>query len=212
LPLNEEAPDPMIDGWAKGKIDPLLMRLALPLARLGVTANAVTVAGCLVGLAGALAVAAGHAFIGLLLIVASRLADGLDGAVARLTGPTDLGGFLDIVLDFVFYGAVPLGFVLADPSANAAAGAALIFSFYVNGASFLAFAAIAEKRRLKGAARGAKSIYFTTGLAEAGETLAFFAAFCLFPQWFAPLAWLFAALCLYTALARIGEAFARFRE
>ena len=31
----------------------------------------------------------------------------LDGSVARLTQPTDAGGFLDIALDFVFYATIP---------------------------------------------------------------------------------------------------------
>ena len=109
-----------------------------------------------------------------MLILASRIGDGLDGAVAKIAGKTDLGGYLDIVLDFVFYGAIPLGFVLADPAANATAGAVLLLSFYVNGASFLAYAAIAEKRKLATTVRGPKSLFFTTGLAEATETIVVF--------------------------------------
>ena len=124
-------------------------------------------------------------------------------AVARATKKTDLGGYLDIVLDFAFYGMIPLGFVLADPAANAVAGAVLILSFYVNGSSFLAYAIMAEKRGLDTGQRGAKSLYFTTGLAEATETLAVFAAFCLFPGAFAPIAFVFAAICFYTAASRI---------
>ena len=91
----------------------------------------------------------------------------------------------------------------ADPAANAVAGAALIFSFYVNGGSFLAYAVMAEKRGLKTEERGEKSLFFTTGLAEATETIAFFVAFCLFPAWFSVLAGIFAVLCLYTATSRI---------
>ena len=155
------------------------------------------------GLLAAAAIAAQWYLVGLALLLVSRLGDGLDGAVASITGKTDLGGFLDIVLDFVFYGAIPLGFVLADPAANAVAGAALIFSFYVNGGSFLAYAVMAEKRGLKTEERGEKSLFFTTGLAEATETIAFFVAFCLFPAWFSVLAGIFAVLCLYTATSRI---------
>ena len=125
----------------------------------------------------------------------SRLGDGLDGALARIRGKTDLGGYLDIVLDFVFYGAIPLGFVIADPQANAVAGAVLIFSFYVNGASFLAYSIIAEKRKMETSVRGEKSIFFTAGLAEATETIAVFVAFCLFPAWFPQIAYTFAAVC-----------------
>ena len=193
----------MLDGWARRRLDPLLDRLAARLAAAGATPNAITVGACAVDLLAAAAIAAQWYLVGLALLLISRLGDGLDGAVASITGKTDLGGFLDIVLDFVFYGAIPLGFVLADPAANAVAGAALIFSFYVNGGSFLAYAVMAEKRGLKTEERGEKSLFFTTGLAEATETIAFFVAFCLFPAWFSVLAGIFAVLCLYTATSRI---------
>ncbi len=173
------------------------------LAGAGVTANQITVFACLAGLAGAAAIGAGLFGAGLALIAASRVGDGLDGAVARATRPTEFGGYLDIVLDFVFYGAVPLGFVFADPAANGLAGAVLLFSFYANGASFLAYAAVARQHRMRTEARGAKSLYFTTGLAEATETYLAFGAFCLFPRHFPAIAWIFAGLCLYTALSRI---------
>ena len=77
--------------------------------------------------------------------------------MARHSFRTDRGGFLDIVLDFAFYAAIPLGFVLARPVTNAVAGAVLLASFYVNGASFLAYAVMAERRGLSGTARGPKS-------------------------------------------------------
>lgn len=193
----------MLDGWGRRKLDPLLNRIAAGVARGGIGADAVTLAGCGIGLAAAALVAVGWFGTAFVLIVLSRLADGVDGAVARINGPTDLGGFLDIVLDFVFYGAVPLGFVLFDPVANGVAGAVLLFAFYVNGASFLTFAVMAEKRRLVSTARGSKSLFFTTGIAEAGETLAVFLLACLFPEWFPVLAYAFASITLYTALSRI---------
>lgn len=158
----------------------------------------------------AAAIMLGQYGAGLALILASRLCDGLDGAVARHTRKTDRGGYLDIVLDFAFYGAVPLAFVLARPEDNAVAGAVLLASFYLNGSSFLAFAVMAEKRGLApdagSAARGAKSLYFTTGLAEATETIAVFCLFCLLPGAFPIVAYLFAALCVATAAARIALA------
>jgi phosphatidylglycerophosphate synthase len=201
----------MLDGWAKARIDPALNRAGRRLANVGVTANAVTVLAFLVGLAAVIAIASGLYWLGLVLILVSRLGDGLDGMVARHTQKTDFGGYLDIVLDFAFYGLVPLGFVLADPASNALAGAVLILSFYVNGASFLAYAVMAERRGLTTEARGEKSLFFTTGLAEATETIAFFAAFCLFPAWFPALALVFAVLCFYTALSRIVIAGRTFR-
>lgn len=200
----------MLDGLLKPGLDPLLDRAAKWLVKRRIGADAVTLAGFAVGLAAAGAIAFEAYLIGLVLLLASRIGDGLDGAVARQTQNTDFGGYLDIVLDFAFYGAVPLGFVLADPSANAVAGAVLILSFYVNGASFLAYAIMAERRGLSTEARGPKSLFFTTGLMEASETIAFFVAFCLFPNWFPALAYVFAGLCFYTALSRIvlaGRAF-----
>lgn len=200
----------MLDGFARQKIDPALMAMAGALKRAGLTANQVTLAGFVIGLCAAGAIAADWYITGLVLILASRLADGLDGSLAKLTRTTDFGGYLDIVLDFAFYGAIPLAFIMADPEANALSGGTLILSFYVNGASFLAYATIAEKRKLEGNPRGTKAFYFTTGLAEATETLAVFVIACLFPGWFAILAWCFAAICFYTAMVRILEARSRF--
>lgn len=199
----------MLDGAARRLMGPGLERLGGALAKRGVAADQVTAAGFVVGLAAAGAIAAELYTLGLLLILASRLCDGLDGAVARHTQKTDRGGFLDIVLDFAFYGAIPLAFALARPEANALAAATLLFSFYVNGASFLAYSVMAERRGLVTHARGEKSLYFTAGLAEATETIAAFLLFCLFPAAFAPLAYCFAALCLVTAGSRIALAVRR---
>lgn len=193
----------MLDGWARTRIEPWLDWIGRSLARAGVSANAVTFAAFGLGLAAALAIAFGAFWLGLALILISRLGDGLDGAVAKATQRTDLGGYLDIVLDFGFYGAIPLAFAIAKPADNALPAAVLILSFYFNGASFLAFSIMAEKRKLSTTARGEKSLFFTTGLAEASETIAAFAIFCLFPAWFGPVAYGFAALCFYTALSRI---------
>lgn len=193
----------MLDGWARRRIDPATERLASLIARTGISANAVTLLAFVIGALAGVAVAYQHFLVGLALIVVSRLGDGLDGAVARIRGKTDYGGYLDIVLDFFFYGAIPVGFALADPAANAVPAAVLVFSFYVNGASFLAFAILAERRRLATVARGEKSIFFTTGLAEATETITVFVLACVFPAWFPLLAYVFAAVCFYTALSRI---------
>ena len=193
----------MLDGILRRLLGPALDAAGRRLAARGLTADAVTVAGLAVGAAAAAAIATEAYLLGLALLLLSRLADGLDGAVARHTRKTDFGGFLDITLDFAFYGLVPLAFVAADPQARGLAGATLLFSFYVNGASFLAFAVMAEKRGMGTEARGPKSLYFTTGLAEATETIVVFCAFCLFPRAFAPIAYLFAAATLLTAGARV---------
>ena len=201
----------MLDARMRIVIDPPLTRAGLWLAGLGVSANAVTLAGLAAGLLMAAMLAAGFAALALVPLAFSRLADGLDGAVARATGATDFGGYLDIICDFVFYGAVPLAFVLRDPSANGLAGAVLLASFYVNGASFLGYAILAEKRGLETREQGEKSLYFSAGLLEGTETILFFALLCLVPGAFAPLAFAFAALCGATALSRILLARRQFR-
>lgn len=193
----------MLDRHIRPLIDPPLDRIGGQLARFGISANAVTLTGLALGLAAGGAVLAGLFWLALGLMLASRLADGLDGAVARAQGVTDFGGYLDITSDFLFYGAFPLAFVLGDPATNGAAGAFLLATFYINGATFLGFAELAAKRRMQSHARGVKSLYFTGGLLEGTETIAFFALLCLLPGWFAPLAWVFGVLCLVTALSRV---------
>lgn len=201
----------MLDGAARRLIEPGLDRLGAALAQRGISADQVTVLGFGISLAAAGAIAAKLYLLGLALILASRLCDGLDGAVARASKKTDFGGFLDIVLDFVFYGIVPLAFVIAEPEANAVAGAALLASFYVNGASFLAYAVMAERRKLKTEALGEKSLYFTSGLAEATETILVFCVMCVFPDAFTIIAYVFAAVTLATAAGRIALAVRVFR-
>ncbi|MEF2551183.1 CDP-alcohol phosphatidyltransferase family protein [Aurantimonas sp. A2-1-M11] len=200
----------MLDGVLKRQIDPPIDWLAAGLTRLNIGANTVTIAGLALGLAAAVAIASGALMAGLVLILLSRLADGLDGAVARLTRPTDFGGYLDIVFDFLFYGAIPLAFAVLDPQANALAAAILLMSFYANGASFLAYAVMAEKRGIATEQRGSKSLYFTTGLAEASETIAVFVLFCLLPQHFAVIACIFAAMTAWTCGWRVWLSFRTF--
>ncbi|MCP4316637.1 MAG: CDP-alcohol phosphatidyltransferase family protein [Hyphomicrobiales bacterium] len=193
----------MLDGAVRKIIDPPLDACGRRVAAIGISADTVTVVGCVIGLAAAFAIWQHAYWIGLLLLLISRFCDGLDGAIAKATETTDFGGYLDIVLDFVFYGAIPLGFILADPVANGVAGAVLIFSFYVNGSTFLAFAIMAERHDMHSTVRGEKSLYFTTGLAEGTETIAVLSAFCIFPGSFTWIAYVYAAVCFYTALSRI---------
>ncbi|MBM7066353.1 CDP-alcohol phosphatidyltransferase family protein [Actibacterium sp. 188UL27-1] len=193
----------MLDATARKIIDRPLNWMGARLAARGVTANQVTLAGLVLGLAAAGLIGFGLHLAALLLLLASRLADGLDGAVARASRQTDFGGYLDIAADFLFYGAIPMAFVMSDPAGNGAAGAFLLTSFYFNGTSFLGFAVLAEKKQMQTDARGVKSLYFTGGLLEGTETIAFFVALCLFPAWFAPLAWIFGSLCFVTAVSRI---------
>ncbi|NCO87135.1 MAG: CDP-alcohol phosphatidyltransferase family protein [Rhodobacterales bacterium] len=196
----------MFDATARRLLGPTLDQMGRRLARHGVAANSVTAIGFLLGVMAALLIGFGHTTVALLPLLASRLADGLDGAVARATAKTDFGGYLDITADFLFYGLIPLAFVLTAPATNGAAGAFLLASFYFNGASFLGYAVLAEKRGIQTQAQGLKSLYYSNGLLEGSETIAFFTLLCLLPGWFTPLAWAFGAACFATGALRIWAA------
>ncbi|WP_040610920.1 CDP-alcohol phosphatidyltransferase family protein [Oceaniovalibus guishaninsula] len=196
----------MLDRAMRSLIDPPLDRAGRWLAARGVGADAVTLAGLVCGVAAAAAIGFGAMGPALVLILASRLCDGLDGAIARASRRTDFGGYLDITCDFLFYGLIPLAFVVYDPASNGIAGAFLLASFYFNGSSFLGFALLADRHGMKTTAQGQKSLYFSNGLLEGTETIAFFVVLCLVPGWFAPLAWTFGGLCFATGALRIVSA------
>jgi phosphatidylglycerophosphate synthase len=200
----------MIDGALLPVQRKLLDRPAKVLASAGVHADAITLAGFGVGLVGCGLIAAGHFWMGLVAILFNRLLDGIDGAVARMTSPTDRGAFLDIALDFVFYALVPLSFAVADPAANGLPAAVLITAFVGTGSSFLAFAAIASRRDMASARFPTKGIYYLGGLTEGAETILAFAIMCLCPGWFAAVAYIFAALCALTTVARIIQGWTAF--
>lgn len=200
----------MLDRHLRKLIDPPLGYAGRAIARLGVSANTVTLLGLALGLGAALAIASGQFGLALGLIMLSRLADGLDGAVARASGKTDFGGYLDISADFFFYGAIPFGFIMYDPASNGLAGGFLLLSFYVNGASFLGYAILAEKHAMDTRAQGIKSLYYSNGLLEGTETIAFFVVLCLIPLFFPPLAVIFGLLCFATAFLRTHGAYQTF--
>ncbi len=193
----------MLDRYAIALLRPPLTATARVLVRAGLGANTITLLGFGIGIFAAILIAGGAYSMGAVALLASRLCDGLDGAVARQTQATDAGGFLDITLDFLFYASIPLAFAVAQPAANALSAAVLLAAFMGTGSSFLAFAVLAAKRGLQDLATPGKSFYFLGGLTEATETLAFFVAMCLWPAHFATLAYAFAALCGITIVTRI---------
>lgn len=192
----------MFDSWLRPRIDPPLNWAARRISE-RVSANAVSIAGLCFAAGAFFAIWLGAFALALVCIVINRLADGLDGAVARRHGSTALGGYYDIVFDFLFYGAVPLAFALHDPAANALPAAVLLAAFYANGATFLAFSAVAATLGLESAQQGKKTIYYFAGITEGAETIALFILFCVFPGAFVWLALGFAALCFLSAAARI---------
>ena len=122
----------MLDRW----LHPII-QAPLTLAARGlngrVTPDQLTFFGFIIGLLAIPLLAMNWYTTALVMILANRILDGLDGTLARQTKSTDAGGFLDITLDFIFYSAVIFGFALANPAANALPAAFLIMCFVGTG-------------------------------------------------------------------------------
>ena len=200
----------MFDAALRRLIDAPLRRVARWLAGSGISANALTLVGAAVGVAAAFAIIQQQFGAGLALILLNRILDGVDGAVARINGPTEFGGYLDTLADFLFYVSMPVAFSLTDYG-NLFPALLLVASFTLTAVSFLGFAAIAARSGQNDGAHGPKAFIYSTGLMEGGETIAFFILFCLFPTYFPELALLFASLCVVTVAQRIMLAAKTFR-
>lgn len=201
----------MLDPFMRRLIDPPLDLVGRGMAGTGIGANTVTWVGFGIGVGAMVALAFQLYWLGLALVLLNRAADGLDGAVARQIGVTDLGGYLDIVLDFVFYSGVVFGFAIGQPD-QALPAAFLIFSFVGTGTAFLAYAIMAAKRNLTTDLRGHKSLFYIGGLTEGTETIALFVTICILPGWFPWLAYGYGALCWLTTGVRVASAMDAFRD
>ena len=201
----------MFDAQLRPLIDRLLNPIGRGLVTLGVTANQVTMIGAAFGLIAAGCVAAGLLYPALWFVIANRVIDGLDGAVARASRSSDFGGYLDIVSDFIFYSAIPLAFAVARPE-TALAAAFLIFSFIGTATSFLGFAILAEKHHVTTQIRGKKAFYYLGGLTEGTETILLLLAMLVWPDYFSLMAIIFGILCWVTTSTRIYAAYRQFND
>ncbi|WP_421723746.1 CDP-alcohol phosphatidyltransferase family protein [Bauldia sp.] len=172
------------------------------LANRGVTALGVTIAGFAVGVAGCVAMAFEAYGLALVLLIANRLADLFDGAVARATSVTDFGGFVDIIADLLIYSGFVLGFAIGRPE-EALPAAILIYTFLGTGGSFLAAANIAAKRDIQREPPSRKSFFYNAALAEGVETTIYLILICLFPDYFAIMTYIFAAISWVSILGHL---------
>jgi len=200
----------MLDHRINKIIHPIMNGLANHIPR-QISANTITLAGFAVGVMVVPLLWFKLYSTAIAVILVNRFFDGLDGAVARKYGPTNLGGYLDITCDFIFYSVVIMGFALAAPENNGLAAAFMIFSFIGTGSSFLAFAAAAEKKGISSDAHGLKGFYYLGGLAEGTETILFFVIICMYPEYFPLLAVVFGSICWITVLGRFGSAYTLLR-
>ena len=169
----------------------------------------VTLLAFAVGLGAAAAAALGAHAAGLTLWLANRALDGFDGTLARAQGrQSDIGGYLDIVLDFVVYAAIPLALVHGAPPSErmplALAALAMVASFYVNAASWMYLAAILERRGAGAATHGElTTITMPSGLVGGTETIVLYALFFALPRRLVALFTIATALVLVTMLQRV---------
>ena len=194
----------MIDTLLRVPKERLLEPLAARLSE--IPPNRVTLVSFVVGLGAALATGGGLYGWGLGLWLLNRLLDGLDGEVARRGGrQSDLGGYLDILCDFLVYALVPVALVFSNPAERAYLALALLLtSFYINAGSWTLLSALLEKRRRGASAKGERtSVTMPGGLIEGAETVIFYSLFLLFPHAFVPLALLMAGLVAVTAGQRV---------
>jgi phosphatidylglycerophosphate synthase len=195
----------MFDQYLRALKDRLLTPVARALGP-GMHPDAITWLAFAVGIASALAVLAGHMQLALGLWLVNRLLDGLDGTQARVHGrESHFGAYLDIVLDFVVYAAIPAAIVVAARRDDLAlAGVLLLASFYVNSASWMYLAAVLEMRREGAAARGeTTTITMPPGIVAGTETVVFYSLFFLLPSHQTTLFTVMAALVLANVALRV---------
>lgn len=193
----------MLDAHMRRLVAPAVESSARRLDVLGLSPTAVTGAGFVVGIGACVAAAFAVWALALVLWLVNRTLDGLDGALARLRGTSDRGGFLDIVSDFAVYGGFVLAVSIAEPDARLAC-VVLLVAYYVSGTAFLAWSSLAERRALQSG--DSRSLRFVGGLAEGTETIIAYVLFCLLPGSAETIAWAFAAVVAITALQRVAFA------
>ena len=168
-----------------------------------ISPNHMTIIGFSFGVLMCLSIIIDQYFIAIMFLFLNRLSDGLDGAMARLQTPTPLGGYLDIVLDFLIYGGFVLSFGITEQN-NTLLSMVLLFCYIGTGSTFLAKAAILPSLTNQNLNEEIpKSFHYAVGLVEGTETIIFMFLCLLFPSLFIYLASIFILLCLITIVFRI---------
>ena len=176
--------------------------------------NQMTILGFILGFIMCILIFFQFYFAALALLILNRFCDGLDGTMARLTAPTPLGGYLDIVSDFTIYS----GFVLAFGFSNSSytyLSMVLLFLYIGTGTTFLAKAAIQTQLDKISETNDAveelpKSFHYTSGLIEGTETIIFMVMCLLLPNFFVLISIIFGILCLITFISRVIVCYVEF--
>ena len=181
---------------------PVLTKFATILLKYQISPNQITLLSFILGIICFIFLSLGMIYTALIFFILNRFFDGVDGTLARLTKPTDLGGFYDIISDFLIYALLPLGFILFDNN-NYLSMSLLLVSFIGTCSTFLATAWIFEKKKLKFDQLTKKSFFYSEGLIEGAETIILFILMFVFYEVASFIAWIFALLCFLTAIIRV---------
>ena len=168
-----------------------------------ISPNQMTLIGFSLGVLMCISIVIDQYFTAIIFLFLNRLSDGLDGTMARLQTPTPLGGYLDIVLDFLIYGGFVLSFGITEQN-NTLLSMILLFCYIGTGSTFLAKAAILPSLNDQSLNEEMpKSFHYAVGLVEGTETIVFMVFCLLFPNLFIYLSSIFIILCLITIVFRI---------
>ena len=181
---------------------PVLTKFATILLKYQISPNQITLFSFTLGIFCFIFLSLGFIYTALFLFLLNRIFDGVDGALARLKEPTDLGGFYDIISDFLIYALLPFGFILFDNN-NFLSMSLLLTSFIGTCSTFLTTAWIFEKKKIKIEQLSKKSFFYSEGLIEGTETIILFIFMFLFYEVANFIAWIFAILCFITSIIRI---------
>ena len=181
---------------------PILTKCATILLKYQFSPNQITLFSFSLGIICFIFLSLGMIYTALLFFLLNRFFDGVDGALARLKEPTDLGGFYDIISDFLIYAILPFGFILFDNN-NFLSMSLLLTSFVGTCSTFLSTAWIFEKKKIKIEQLSKKSFFYSEGLIEGTETIVLFILMFLFFEVASFIAWIFALLCFLTAIMRV---------
>jgi CDP-diacylglycerol--glycerol-3-phosphate 3-phosphatidyltransferase len=118
----------MLSRWIRTWYSSVLRPFLNILARLGITANMLTVASLLVAIIAGILFASGKAILGAWILLFAGFLDGIDGELARVHGiKSSFGGFLDSICDHCGDFAIYLGLLLPSLKRNSLVEVILIF-------------------------------------------------------------------------------------
>lgn len=194
----------MIDSWLRRIKDVLFHPLA-QLLNTFLTPLAVTLMAFATALVASYMLWHQMYLLALFLWIGSRILDGLDGTMARLSNrQTVLGGYIDLVCDVIVYALFPLAAASAGGEGFMAV-ALLLAAYYINLTCWAVLAAILERQTYPGGKSDERrtTIIMPRGIIEGFETVVIYGLFCLLPQFLWHIFILTAILTMISALMRV---------